>query len=410
LIGEDLPPVGPARLIASLNGAPEKFSLDDLSLALADSRMSGDLSVDLSDERFNLEGRLSATWLDLTPWLAEDEGPQPRKDDRLLNDDRLPLAGLRDFDGQLSLSAETLVAADLLFRNAALSFDLNDGLLHVARAGARFDGRAFSGDLTVDSRANPPAVALKLAAHDFDVGRILARLFGDEFIHGAGGIDLAIAGRGWSLAEIVGSSTGHARLLMDGGEVKTGSLGLLVGGVSELLPGMGRGNAEWTTINCVAGDFDLRKGIATSRVALLDSKVLRLVGNGHIDLAHDTLKFHVAPSAKSPTLNVALPVNVNGRLADPSITPDELSLLGRIGGLVGAVVFPPAALLSLGSLGSPDNPCLQAVLSAEIPPPVEPPDWSGHPEAEAPPEAGQDGSKMLIDAVRKLLPLRDSET
>lgn len=61
---------------------------------------------------------------------------------------------------------------------------------------------------------------------------------------------------------------------MDAGEVKTGSLDLLVGGISELLPGLGSGNSEWTLINCVAGDFDLRSGIATSRVALLDSEVL----------------------------------------------------------------------------------------------------------------------------------------
>ena len=199
---------------------------------------------------------------------------------------------------------------------------------------------------------------------------------------------------------------------MDAGEVKTGNLGLLVGGVSEILPGLGSGNGEWTAINCIAGDFDLHAGVATSRIALLDSEVLRLEGEGHIDLANDTLKFYVAPSAKSATLSVAVPVNLSGPVDDPSITLDELSLLRRLGGLIGAVVFPPAALLSLGSLGSHDNPCLKAAQSAEIqpPPPAEPADWSGYPGAEAPPEAGTDSSERLIDAVKRLLPLRADET
>lgn len=412
-ISEDLPLEGPARLIASFTGAPEKFSLDDLSLALDDSRLSGDLMVDMSGERLNLEGRLAATRLDLTPWLAVDDETQPSEEEPLLNDDPISFAALQSFDGNLSITAETLVVPDLLFRDAALSFDLRDGQLRVAQAGVRFDGRTISGNLNVDSRANPPAVSLKLAAQDLDIGRMLARLLNEEIIHGAGGVDLLIEGHGRSLAEIVGSSSGHARILMNAGEVKTGSLGLLVGGVSEILPGLGSGNADWTAINCVAGDFDLRDGIATSRVVLLDSEVLRLVGKGKIDLSHETLEFYVAPSAKNPTLNLAVPVNLSGPLGDPSISPDELSLLRRLGGLVGAVIFPPAALLSLGSLGSYDNPCLEAVQSAAAPVPAEPPvDWtgSGHPEAELPPEAATDGAERLIDAVKRLLPLRGNET
>lgn len=411
LIGEALPAVGPAHLTATLGGTSTKFSLDDISFVLGDSRLSGDLSIDLSGKRFALAGNLSATWLDLTPWLGDSDKTPAGNEERLLNDDPISFMALQSFDGALSLTAETLIAADLLFRDAALSFNLRDGQLKVSPASARFDARAVSGDLSVDARAIPPVVSLSLTARDFDVGRILARLFEDEFVHGTGGMDLLIEGRGWSVAEIVGSSSGHARILMDGGEVKTGDLGLLVGGINEVIPGLGSDNAEWTSINCVAGDFDLRDGVATSRVALLDSEVLRLVGKGQIDLAHDTLEFYVAPSAKSPTLNLAVPVNMSGPLSDPSISPDELSLLRRLGGLVGAIIFPPAALLSLGSLGSHDNPCLQAVRSAEVqsPPAQQPSDLSSHPEAELPPEAGTDGAERLIDAVKQLLPLRGNE-
>ncbi|MCZ6511546.1 MAG: AsmA family protein, partial [Alphaproteobacteria bacterium] len=310
LFDEELPSVGPVRLVASLTGTPAEFALGDLSLVVDESRISGDFSVDLSGERLSLEGHLSATRLDLTPWFVSDDETQASESERLLNNDPIPFTALQDFDGKLSITAETLVVPGLLFRDAALSFALSDGQLRVTPASARFDGREFSGDLAVDTLANPPVVSLKLAARDFDVGGILARIFDDEFMRGDGGMDLNIEGRGWSLAEVVGSSSGHVRVLMDAGQVKTGSLGLLVGGVSELLPGLGSGNAEWTAINCVAGDFDLRGGVATSRIALLDSEVLRLVGEGQIDMAHDTLEFYVAPSAKKPTLNVAVPVNL----------------------------------------------------------------------------------------------------
>lgn len=409
IFGEGLPPVGPAHLTASLTGKAETFTLGGFALELGDSRVAGDLTVDLSGKRLNLEGRLAATWLDLSPWLVPADEAAPAEVDRVLNNEPIDFDALRDFDGKLSITAETLIADDLMFRDAALSFDLKNGRLRTGPARARFDGRAFTGALAVNSRMNPPAVSLKLTARDFDVGRILRRIFDEEFIHGTGGLDLAVNGRGWTVADIVGSSAGHARLLMDTGEVKTGSLGLLVGGVSEILPGLGSGG-DWTAINCVAGDFDIRAGVAKSRVTLLDSEVLRLVGKGEIDLARDTIEYYVAPSAKNPTLNLAVPVNLSGPLADPSITPDEFSLLRQIGGLVGAVIFPPAALLSLGSLGSRDNPCLEAVRSAEIPAPAELQDWSGNPEAEAPPETGSESPERLIDAVKQLLPLRGNES
>ncbi len=410
LVGANLPSAGPAQLGAFLSGEPETLSFSELSFSLGDSQVWGDLTLDFSSERFYLEGDLSAKWLDLTPWLPADSPPQPDREPRLVNNDLLPFADLLGFDGRLTVSAETLLVPDLMFRDAAVAFDLNDGQLYAGSASARFDGRRISGDLTVDARAEPPAVSLELAAQDVDIGRLLARLLGQDLIHGVGGMDLLIAGRGRSLAEIVGTSEGHVRVLMDGGEVKTGSLGVLVGGVSEILPGLSSGDGEWTAINCVAGDFDLRDGVATSRVALLDSEILRLIGDGQIDLSNDTLDFKVDPTPNNPTLNVAVPVTLSGALADPSVAPDEFSVLRRLGGLVGAVVFPPAALLSLGSLGNHDNPCLEAVQSAAVPPAVEPVDWDAQLEAEGLPEPAADGAKRLIDAVKKLLPLRGNET
>lgn len=409
VIGEDLPPIGPARLIASLSGAPDNFSLIDLQLEAEDSQLAGTITFDLTGERLNLTGDLSAIWLDLTPWLASGDRKSD-DDNRLFSSDPIQFAALRTFDGRISVSAETLVVPDLMFRDAALTFDLKDGKLNTSPARARFDGRAFSMGLGVDTHATPPAVSLSLKSQNIDIGRLLARIFDNQFIHGAGGIDLSVEGQGNSIAEIFGSSAGYARVLMDAGEIKTGSLGLLVGGVSELLPGLGNGNAEWTAINCVAGDFDVRGGVATSRVALLDADILRLVGEGQINLSDETIEFQVVPSAKKPTLNLSVPVNLRGSLVDPSITPDELSLLRRLGGLVGAVIFPPAALLSLGSLGSHDNPCLAEVDATELSVPRKALDRTGAAEADAPPEPGGSGSKRLMDAVKRLLPLRGDET
>ena len=237
LLRAELPSAGPARLIASLSGNSETFALDDFSFELGESRLLGDLTFDLSAERFRLDGQILASWLDLSPWLPAIDETEPNRPERLVNNDRIDFTELQKFDANLSIVAETIVAHDLLFRDADLSFAVDNGRLLTSPVHARFDGRAFAADLAINAHPSPPEVSLKLTAQDFDVGQLLGRIFADEFVHGFGGIDLLIEGNGWSLAEIIGSSTGHARILMDAGEVKTGSLDLFVGGISELLPG-----------------------------------------------------------------------------------------------------------------------------------------------------------------------------
>ncbi len=135
IFGEGLPPVGTAHLTASLTGVADKFTLGGLALELGDSRVSGDLTVDWSGKRLNLTGRLAATWLDITPWLTSAGGDQPDRPERILNNEPIDFEALRDFDANLSITVETLIADDLMFRDVALVFDLNNGRLR--RPGAR---------------------------------------------------------------------------------------------------------------------------------------------------------------------------------------------------------------------------------------------------------------------------------
>ncbi|MGY8960007.1 MAG: hypothetical protein ACKVKG_10890, partial [Alphaproteobacteria bacterium] len=47
-------------------------------------------------------------------------------------------------------------------------------------------------------------------------------------------------------------------------------------------------------------------------------------------------------------------------LASPSYSVDKLAAARKIGGLVGAIAFPPAAILGLGEVGTGEaNPCVK---------------------------------------------------
>jgi hypothetical protein len=47
-------------------------------------------------------------------------------------------------------------------------------------------------------------------------------------------------------------------------------------------------------------------------------------------------------------------------IGDPSISLNTLAAAAKVGGIVGSVFFPPAAIVALGDLGTGnDNPCVK---------------------------------------------------
>jgi len=169
-----------------------------------------------------------------------------------------------------------------------------------------------------------------------------------------------LAGQGHSVAAIAGSLNGGTSLLMNEGRVKTEALDMAVGGLSAIVGMMSSEKSEWTVLNCVASRFDVKKGVATSKVLLADTEYSTIVGEGSMDLGKEALAMKVSPQSKSATLNVAVPIKIGGTFAEPTFRPDELATARRLGGLLGAALFPPAALLALGDMGTgDDNPCLK---------------------------------------------------
>ncbi|MGH6883538.1 MAG: hypothetical protein ACREFM_21625, partial [Hypericibacter sp.] len=81
-----------------------------------------------------------------------------------------------------------------------------------------------------------------------------------------------------------------------------------------------------------------KKGLATSTGLVLDTNGASIVGSGDINLATEKLKLHIDPRAKQTNLaNLAIPINIGGTMANPSVTPDAAALAqGIAGAAVGA--------------------------------------------------------------------------
>ena len=121
---------------------------------------------------------------------------------------------------------------------------------------------------------------------------------------------------------------GEIKLLADDGKLKTQAFDAVIGGATAVLGTLFSGKKEWTVVNCIASAIDIKDGLATSRVMLIDTEHSTVTTKGTVNLATEGLDLTVEPSAKSATLNIAVPVHIKGTMANPSFRPDAAARRG----------------------------------------------------------------------------------
>ena len=124
-------------------------------------------------------------------------------------------------------------------------------------------------------------------------------------------------------------------------------------------------------ISCIAGNFDIKQGIATTRGTVVETPGATVVGTGNINLRDERIDMRVDPKSKDLNLTaIAVPMRVTGPLASPNVIPDPVATVGNtVNFATGTVnvatlgIF--GALTGLGEGESAgDNPCATAVNSA----------------------------------------------
>ncbi len=355
--GAELRSSGPVKILTKLRGGPDRFVVQDIAVVVGQSDLAGETLLDLSAAAPRIEGALSSRRLDLEelplPVAPAAATPVPAAPvERVFSDEPLPLEALKRVNGKIDLDFAELITPSLALTDVHVSMLLDNGALAVEPYRAGVAGGRIEGAVSIDTRPATPVVNVTVASRELDIALLLREFVGTDMLEGRASIDLAVQGRGASLAQIMGNLTGHSRLLMGEGRARTEGLDLAVGGLFSQ-------QGDWTVVNCVANDFAINDGIAVSQVMLVDTTNVTVVGEGDVNLRSEELALKLTPSPKSTTINVSVPVWVRGTLAQPSFLPDKTAVVRKLGGLLGAVVFPPAALLGLGELGAGDNACLQ---------------------------------------------------
>lgn len=374
----------PLDLAGVLRGSARDLRVDDLHLRWGESDLTGNLTMERAGAKPRVSGALTSERIDWAEVLAvagsvlapeashvEAPGGGPTRDgpDRIFPAHPLPLQGMHSVDLDLDLRIATLRTPSLPATSIALGLALGDGTLTVLPFSAEVAGSPVEGSLRwhADAPASGSSLVAELRAPELDLGELFARSGAGDMFRGTAALDVSVQGSGDSIASLFAGLDGSLTLLANEARLKTRAFDTVAGGATAVLGTLFSGRRDWTLLNCAASIVDIRNGVATSRVTLVDSAYSTVIVTGRVDLASETLDLVIEPRAKSATLNVAVPVRVKGRLAEPRFEADRGATVRKVGGLLGLALFPPAAIAGLGELGSGDDRCLEIAGGREPP-------------------------------------------
>jgi uncharacterized protein involved in outer membrane biogenesis len=347
--------VGAQLPLLQLNSDQTRIKFQEIKASLGSSDIRGDLLLDLRPRQNpRITADLHSNHLRLEDFY--DPGVSEPPPDKVFDRDTLSLSILKPWNGSVAYQAKRLRRKQLVIADLRLDFELENGTL---AANANI-GSSTKVRLRLNAAAQPPRVDLTYSAKNLELADLVSSGGRNGPLTGRGDLLLQLRGRGDSIATLMASLNGYARLLAGKGRLHVGNIDTLTGGLWNILGTLTAKNSKSAVMNCMATDFEIKNGVATSRAFLIDSEHATLFGNGNIDLGRERINFLLKPTPKTVTLNVAVPVEVGGTLKKPNYQLKRSQTARKAIGVVGLFVFPPAALIGLGELGTgEENPCLR---------------------------------------------------
>jgi len=211
LLQTDLPDVGASGIAATVNFSPRRVAIKQLSVAMGNTIMAGNLEFDATGLKPQLTGALISPALDLRPFLGQSPAnEQENLDD---NEDTAPprnlaevyrnlsaatfdLKQLNDMDVGVTLGVERWLSLPGDVKDVRLQIEVRDGVLR-APLTASAAGVTLTGQAGADANANPPEFDLALGTSDSDLGGLAELLLGVRGVKGhLGRFDLNLAAQG----------------------------------------------------------------------------------------------------------------------------------------------------------------------------------------------------------------------
>lgn len=196
-------------------------------------------------------------------------------------------------DGSLRIGA--LKVRDIKVSKLRVDVKAKDGVATIAPLSANLYQGSMNGKAVVDANSSTFALDEKLAG--VAIGPLLKDVLDKDIAEGNGNIDMTLTARGLTASRLRRSLQGKASVNLQDGAIKGIDLTKLVQGLQRLNINsrpetMGVNPNEKTTFSEFKASFTVKDGVAHNDDLAIKSTVLRLAGNGDIDIGRERMDYN----------------------------------------------------------------------------------------------------------------------
>ena len=336
LLGIPGPPTPPYRISGKLEREPGLWKFVNTKWHVGDSDLTGDILIDETKKPEFLTAKLVSQHLvfaDLAPLVGAPPGKtgnvsaQQKQTQQQLEATgdlfpNVPLhtERLRAMNMDVTLDAKKVVAPDYLPVQAlAFRVLINNGVATAKPLTlSLIGGGTIAGELAIEAQTDLPKVRATLKGTNIELGMFFRNSRYFDTTKGKIQGQVALAGSGKSLAQVMSVADGHVDVVLNGGSVSSLMVSLAGLQLFDALILYVTGDNR-IPILCALGRLNFQHGTVVFDRTLLDTQKSILHVTGQVVLQSQVVKVEVKADPKSfDLLDLHGPVIIEGKIRSPS--------------------------------------------------------------------------------------------
>ena len=347
-LGVDEPPTADPKALtqvyfsARAEVGATRVALTSLTLQLDDTKMSGQLSVPVT-EQGKYQFDLSADSIDLDRYMAP-AGAGSSASAASEDDIEIPVDMIRALQGSGTLRLDRANLSGMTFENMELGVTGANGLLRMHPITADLFEGTYKGDVRINAASDTPSISVNEKVEGVQLGPLAKAMFDQENITGTIDGSFQLSGSGINMSSIRRDLDGTmAFSLADGAWEGIDVWHQLRSAYASFKqrPAPEPRLPARTEFSKVRVSGPVKDGVFSNDNLLVELPFLQMTGNGTVDLAEGRVDYSIqarvldqpefVDPASETELNdftkAVIPLKVTGPLAEPRIRPDIEGML-----------------------------------------------------------------------------------
>ncbi len=342
------------RVVGDLTPQHATWHYQDFHGTLGKSDLHGELTYTSGKPRPKLTGKMHSNTLrlaDLGPTLGTPAGA-PAKDTpppppgKVLPHQKFDTERWNAMDLDIVFKGEKIIdTSNLPLENLSMHAVLDNARLKLDPLRFGVAQGAINAQVLLDSRTDPLQTQVRSTVEGLKLSALFPKVELTKKSLGRMDGALALNGQGASVADMLGTATGEARLYVRDGTLSKQLLDLAALNLGSVIVAKLFGQNHEVHLRCAVADLSVKNGIAQTRSAKLSTNETIVEAVGTIDMHHEYIDLRIKPeSLQWKFLSLRTPLYVRGSFANPQVGIEPGQLLLRAGAAVVAAAVAPAAL------------------------------------------------------------------